>query len=66
VLKNTPGESPLRWAMGLAKWLVTGDITPYIPIIIPGWDEELIGIPLVINYGIVLIMNHQGLSYTMA
>ena len=25
---------PLRWAMGLAKWLVTGDIAPYIPIII--------------------------------
>ena len=23
-----------NWAMGLAKWLVTGDITPYLPIII--------------------------------
>ena len=23
----------LRWAMGLANWIVTGDITSYIPII---------------------------------
>jgi hypothetical protein len=23
----------LRWAMGLTNWLVTGDITHYIPII---------------------------------
>jgi len=24
----------LRWAMGLTNWLVSGAITPYIPIII--------------------------------